>query len=55
MICQVFGFIYFELNKSETVSFNVIFQTYGIYRNIVNSTTALTTSLLIMCFNRKQL
>ena len=60
----MFGFIYFELTKFNTVSFNETmdklhdetFQSCGIYRNINNSRTIITTSLsIIMCVNHKQL
>ena len=53
---DVLGFIYFELTKFKTVSFNETFRSCRICRNINNDTTVITTSLsIIMCANRKQL
>ena len=56
-ICQAFGFIYFKVTKFKTVSFNETFQSYGIYRNINNSTKIITTTNLsvIIGVNHKQL
>ena len=40
--------------RFKTVSFNETFQSYGMYRDINNCTAIITTSLSVMCADRKQ-